>query len=495
VSLAHVEWRAPLMARRCAWPLLVVVAAMLAYANSFAGGFQFDDFNVIVREAGAQSPAAWWASQPGIRPLLKLTYALNRWSPFGLAGLHAVNLLIHLANSVLVAALLMRLVPAAGAGEGTADGRRFAAWLSALVYALHPVQTEAVTYLSGRSTSLAAFFALASIVCWLRGEDDAKGRWHRPLSLLCFVAALLCKEYTAVLPLALLLCASMRAGSDAAWLGRAMHRSMWHWMLLLAALLAASAVPRYRVLWETSLGTRDLVLNLATQVKAVAYLAGQLLRPDRLNADPALPVVPGLDASVWLHGAVLAALLGAGLWAMSRHRVSGFAVVWFFLWLAPTNSLLPRLDVANDRQLYVAMIGPAFALACLLAGRASAWRRTGVVVVALALGAATFQRNLVYRNEVVFWADVTHKSPHHARAFANLGFALASACRPAEARSAFQVALALDPGHVQAAVNLQLLQTGAFEARATTVPDPGAARCAPRLPPQPARTATALSAT
>ena len=82
--------------RRAAFWLVAVLCA--AYASSFAGGFQFDDYNVIVREAGAQSPAAWWASQPGIRPLLKLSYALNRASPFGLAGFHAVNLLIHAGN-------------------------------------------------------------------------------------------------------------------------------------------------------------------------------------------------------------------------------------------------------------------------------------------------------------------------------------------------------------------------------------------------------------
>ena len=89
--------------------LWLVAATGIAYAGSFAGGYQFDDFNVIVREAGAQSPAAWWASQPGIRPLLKLSYALNRASPFGLAGFHLVNLLIHLGNALLVAALLRRL--------------------------------------------------------------------------------------------------------------------------------------------------------------------------------------------------------------------------------------------------------------------------------------------------------------------------------------------------------------------------------------------------
>ena len=456
---------------RRALPLLSLVAVIAAYASSFAGGFQFDDFNVIVREAGAQSPAAWWASQPGIRPLLKLSYALNRASPFGLAGFHAVNLLIHLGNTWLVAALLQRLVPAARDHAGDAAAP---ALLGALVFALHPVQTEAVTYLSGRSTSLAAFFALASIVLWLQGQDEPERRWLRLASLLSFVAALACKEYVAVVPLALLLCAATRAPAGAAWLGAALRGSASHWAVVLAGLFGAAMLPRYRMLLETSLATRDLVANLATQAQGVTYLAGQLVRPDRLNADPALPAAAGIDAAVLVHGLALVALIVTGVWAMRRQRTLGFALLWFFLWLAPTNSLLPRLDVVNDRQLYVALVGPAFGFARLVAQcRPPAWRAALVAALALGLGAATFARNRVYADELVFWADVARKSPHNARAFANLGHALALVCRTADARQALTVALQLDPGADRAAVNLQLLA-----GEDDSMPDPGGA-CAP----------------
>ena len=452
--------------------LLTFVAVLAAYANSFGGGFQFDDFNVIVREAGAQSPAAWWASQPGIRPLLKLSYALNRASPFGLVGFHAVNLLIHLANTGLVAALLQRLVPA-GRGEG--GNAATPALLGALVFALHPVQTEAVTYLSGRSTSLAALFALGSIVLWLQGEDEPDRHWLRLASLASFVAALLCKEYAVVVPLALLLCAATRAADGAPWLRAALRGSALHWAVVLAALLAAAAVPRYRLLLETSLATRDLVSNLATQAQAVVYLAGQLVRPDRLNADPALPVVAALDAAAFADGLVLAVMIATGLWALRRHRTLGFALLWFFLWLAPTNSLLPRLDVANDRQLYVALVGPAFGIASLVARlRPPVWRAAFVATLAVGLGAATFARNRVYADELVFWGDVARKSPHNARAFANLGHALALACRASDAQQALTVALQLDPGEDRAAINLQLLRAGADDS--TTDPDDTCAR-------------------
>lgn len=454
---------------------LVVIALVAAYATSFGGGYQFDDWNVIVREAGAQSPAAWWASQPGIRPLLKLSYALNRASPFGLAGFHLVNLLIHLGNTLLVAALLRRLVVPA---RRDAVHLR-AAWIGAALFALHPVQTEAVTYLSGRSTSLAALFALASLVAWLQGLDEPGRRRWPLISLACFVLALLCKEYVAVLPLALLLCAALRAPLDEVVL----RRAGGHALLVAAALAAALAVPRYRVLLETSLATRELGANLATQAQAVFYLVGQMLWPVRLNADPALPARSGFDAVSLGCAALIVTAFVAGVAALRRRRAAGFALLWFLLWLAPTNSLLARLDVANDRQLYVALVGPAWLLALGLARlRAPAWRGAAVGVLALALGAATAARNGVYADEIGYWADVATKSPHNARAYANLGHALQLACRPDVARAAFEVALRLDPGHERAAVNLWLAEQAVRipgELGRMTAPD---APCRPPLP-------------
>jgi len=449
--------------RRTAVVLLLGVAA--ACANSFAGIYQFDDYNVIVREAGAQSPAAWWASQPGIRPLLKLSYALNRASPFGLAGFHAVNLAIHLACTLLVARLLLGLVPD---GERADRDARLAAWGGAALFALHPVQTEAVTYLSGRSTSLAALFALASIVAWLRGiEAPGQRRWQ-VLSVLAFGAGLLCKEFVAVVPLALLLCAATRAPAGSRWLRPALRRSAPHAGLVLLALLAAAALPRYRMLLETSLATRDPLANLATQAHGIAWLVGQLLRPDRLNADPALPAATGFDTPSLLIGAALGLALIGGLWALRRRPATGFALLWFLLWLAPTNSLLARLDVANDRQLYLAIVGPAWAGArWLLRRRAPVARRAALaVLVALAgaLGIATHLRNHVYADEIGYWADVARKAPHNARAYTNLGHALALAGRRDDAARAWGVALQLDPTNARAAVNLHLLRDTAESA-------------------------------
>ena len=85
---------------------LIVGAVAVAYANALGTGFQFDDFNVIVDEPRVRTVAAWWASMPGIRPLLKLTYALNFTIGSAPIGFHAVNVAIHAVSSCLVFALL-----------------------------------------------------------------------------------------------------------------------------------------------------------------------------------------------------------------------------------------------------------------------------------------------------------------------------------------------------------------------------------------------------
>jgi hypothetical protein len=186
------------------------------------------------------------------------------------------------------------------------------------------------------------------------------------------------------------------------------------------------------------------------------------VRVDRLNIDPALPVhatwTPGLAAE-----AVLLAALAIGAIASLRSRPAlALGILWFFLWLAPTNSLLPRLDVANDRQLYLALVGPAWLAAGLL-GRLSPRRASAVLVLlACALGLATIRRNETYASEIALWEDVVAKSPHSSRAFNNLGYAYALSCRKDDAAAAWRTAQVLDPGNFHPTVNLDLLRKEAL---------------------------------
>ncbi len=427
------SWRAP-------WPAsLLFAAALAAYGGAFFGSFQFDDFNVIVHQGAVHSLGAWWDSMPGIRPLLKLSYALS-WSAGGggTYAFHAANVMLHAANVLLVWQVLRTLFERMGVDE---DG--FAAFAAALLFALHPAHTEAVTYISGRSTSMMAFFYLAGVLAYLRQAP----RWVSPL---CFALALGVKEVAVTLPAALVLCEALDARRPFDWRA-VLRRSAPHWALLALGLALMAALPRYREMLEASLALRTPLEQLGLQLGALARHAAVLTLAVPPNIDPEVPRVAPAAAF-----AVLAAI-GAGLALVRAQPWTALAILWFFLHLAPTNSILPRLDAANDRQLYLASIGPlalaGFALSVLPRGRLIV-----LSLAALVLAAGTVLRNQDYRSEVALWSDTVRHSPGKARAFNNLGFALQQAGRPEEARAAYERALALDPEHIPARINLQELR-------------------------------------
>ena len=427
---------------------LLVATVTVAYANAFGGAFQFDDYNVIVDNPSVHSLGAWWDSMPGIRPLLKFSYALSWSSGHGLAGFHAVNLLCHLGSTLLVYALVAQVL------RQRSDAGAIAL-VTALLFALHPAQTEAVTYLSGRSVSLMALFYLAATVTWLIGCDRGNALLRHGVSPLLFLAALAIKETAWTLPFALMLLVLVRPGAR---LMAAVSQLRVHLALLAVAISAMLATPGYRRLLEGSIGARTLKENLLTQIDGVFYLVTQPLLRLRTNIDPDLAVHTGLTIGLAVKGTVLLALIATGMMQLRRRPRLGVAVLWFFLHLAPTNSLLPRLDVANDRQLYLALIGPALILAITV----SHWLqrpapRLAAAAFMLTLCTSTVFRNDDYRSEIALWQATVHDSPCKARAWNNLGYAyqLAGAAEPA--RSAYEHALALDPEQVNAHFNLESL--------------------------------------
>jgi tetratricopeptide (TPR) repeat protein len=433
---------------------LLAGAVLVAYANALGGAFQFDDYTVIVDNPAVWSLEAWAASMPGIRPLLKLTYALNWSTGLGAAGFHAVNVLCHVTAALLVMRLCRRVVPAS---PGLAPLTGPMAFTASLIFALHPVQTEAVTYLSGRSMSLMAALYLGAVVVQLASGGFLAGR---VASAALFALALATKETAVTLPAALIL---LDRALGTPW-RESLRRTLSHWVVLGAALLAGLATPGYGRLLAFSLSIRTVAENLLTQIDGIGYLLTRPLLLLRTNIDPPLDVQTSLTLALAVQGGLLLLSLAAGVVLFRRSAALGAAVLWLFLHLAPTNSVLPRLDVANDRQLYLALLGPA------LLAAAAIWRglpRAGAVAatctLALVLAAATVVRNADYRTEVALWTATVRGSPQSARAWNNLGYACQLAGDVAAAREAYERALALDPGAFRARWNLERMREAKCE--------------------------------
>ncbi len=441
-------------------PCLLVITA-LAYFSALSAGFQFDDFNVIVDNPAVHSLAAWWGGMPGIRPLLKLSYTLNWLADPGPAGFHAVNVLLHLVNVTLV----WRLTGHLPLPDGEA-GRR-ARLVATLLFALHPIQTESVTYVSGRSMTLMASFGLAGLLAWLEAADKARPRAWQALALLLLTAAILTKEVAVVLPLTLLLFRrSQPTNTPSPALPRpppprrvGLGERAWlpPTLFVLLALATLFALFGYQRLFaETPI--RGLGENLLSELNALYYLLGQLFRPHALNIDPELPELTGWSLLSAAQFTGLAVAIAVAWLARQRRPWLMFSLFWLLILLLPTHTLIARLDLASERHLYLAALGPYWLAAVVLAGLPGRWPwRAAVASLALIGMLFTHQRNLDYRDEISLWQQTTTQSPGNARAWNNLGWAYFEAKRNDEAKLAFARAIEIDPDHEEARQNLDYL--------------------------------------
>lgn len=430
---------------------LLLAAIALAYGNALSGPFQFDDWWAVTDRDATRDLAGWWASLPGIRPLLKLSYALNAMLSPAAWHYRLANVAVHGASTLLVLALLRALLPYLAPRS---PGPAFAAFAAALMFALHPAATEALTYVSGRSVSLAALPWLAALLCLVRGaRDPAARRWPWGAAA-WFALALGVRETAVTLPLAWVLVVAC-----AGWPWRPALRALLPGLGVLAvAGAAALATPGYGSFFAWSLRTRGPLEQLLGQLEAQAYFLSGPLPGLALNIDPDLRVPSGLDGA---HAGVLAAFLAIAALAAWQWRARpwiAFALGWYLLTLAPTNSLLPRFDLANDRHLYLALLAPALALGLGLAAvRPRALGLAALVLAATLAGLATHRRNDDYGSELALWTATVRASPQKARPWTNLGIARQQAGDPAGARAAFHCALRFDPAYRPARWNLAAL--------------------------------------
>lgn len=423
--------------RRWAWGLLLVGAA---YANALWGVFQFDDYRVIVGDPDVHSLAAWWQASGGLRPLLKLSYALNWAGPAQTVGFHVFNLAIHALNGALV----YRLVRVWGARAAPAVNWSWPAFAAALLFLLHPVHTEAVTYISGRSTALMTAAYLSALLAYADGR-----RWALGLGLLCFLAAVGIKESALLLPAAL-----------GVWdwsLGTPWRKALARqWPFWLAALIAGAWLalrPGYATLATASLTQGSPLENLWTQVGAVARLLRQWLWPVALNIDPEIPRLHAWR-EVWPQGCALG--LALVLISLARRRAPwlSLGLGWAGLHLLPLHVVLPRADIANERQLYWADWGLCLLLALGLMRLGVRWRGPMLAGLAFLLALGTAWRNADYGSEVALWEATARRSPTKARVLNNLGYAYQEAGRIEDARAAYGRAVRLDPDYLKARNNL-----------------------------------------
>lgn len=488
---------------------LVVVLGLAAYANAWRGEFVFDDVrhvrdNPVLRDLSAFGwNGAGWRALPN-RGVAYLSFALNyRVGGSGPVGYHAVNIAIHLLNAALVYALVVAAFRAPRlARSRLADQARAVGLVAAVLFVAHPIQTQAVTYVVQRMTSLAATFYLAAVVLYARWRLLARGRsrWASAGAyvgvLLCAVLAMKTKEIAFTLPFAIALYELTFFEPDG-------HRLRRIWPILATAAIVplsvlstasggadatatSAALAATRV--QSDLGRLDY---LATQVSVIVTYLFMLLAPVGQNIDHDYPIYRSfLAPEVFTGLAVLAAFAGAGAWAYARTggrarnpadpalRLVGFCIAWWFLTLSVESSIIPIVDVINEHRVYLPSVGffVAAGIGILLAARRLAGADVAPRAAALAgvgvaclLAAGTLARNRVWASDIALWTDAVSKSADKMRPNLNLGTALVEARRFREAEAPLRRAAQLEPPsalpHVQLA-GVLLTQRRSAEAEA-----------------------------
>jgi tetratricopeptide (TPR) repeat protein len=438
---------------------VIIATGLVCYANSFGGPFIFDDRPSILENPSLDSLAAAWFPPPNItttgRPVLNVTFALNRAiSGDAVWSYHAINLLVHvLAALVLFGVMRRTLRQPVLAGRFGAVARELAL-LVALLWLVHPLQTESVTYIVQRAESLAGLFYLLTLYGLIRSAGSERpGRWHALTAGAC-IFGMACKEVMVSAPLmALLYDRTFLVGS---------FREAWRVRRRLYLLLAATWLP---LAWLVA-GTegRGGSAGFATDVSAWHYLLTQCqavvhyLRlgcwPQPLVLDYGTAVVQH-PSEVWWQALLLLGLFLATVVALIRRPVWGFAGVWFFATLAPSSSFVPvATQTIAEHRMYLPLVLLAAVVVLLphaALGRRSWWLVGAAIAVAATL---TIARNADYRSALAIWTDTAAAQPQNARAHYNLSIELTAAGRATEAVAQLEEALRLQPDYPEAHLNL-----------------------------------------
>jgi len=463
----------PLSGRR----LTLLTAALLAigigaaYSNSLSVGFEFDDVYLLTNNPSIRSlrniPRFFYdpftlttvRENADLRPVLQITYALNH----AISGLrpwsyHAVNMVLHLVAALLVFRIVRdhlwpgpALVPAA----------------AALFFALAPLNSQTLDYMSARSALLCTTLYLAAFWCVLR-----RRQW--PAALL-HALALLTKAIAVTLP-------AVIVAYDFLYRDRARCPTVLGYVrdwrrvvrLVLAPVVLDLAYLLYRRLllppWVSETFHQSFTtpwLWFMSEWSAQLYYVRLFLWPDALSIDHDFPYAFSFfQARAWLALCVIVAWIAVALRSAARRPLVAFATLWFFITLAPESSFAPLAEVVNDHRPYIASsLGLSVLLAWLIHEASSRLRerqQPAFVLACLVLCAVTIpitrHRNWQWQDSVRLWTDAAEKGPGNGRAWMNAGLALMARGQLAEARRHFERARASNPGYAYVYMNISVLE-------------------------------------
>jgi Flp pilus assembly protein TadD len=446
--------------------LWLCVAAMAAGALVYAGAlnnpFVYDDFRTVAENRSLERfpDLIPIVLHDAMRPLAGISWAIDRalWGP-GPLGFHVSSLLLHLLNIALVFVLCRRAALDAGHGQPDRPDRSVAtATVASAIFAVHPVLTQAVGYISARADLLCATGSLVTLLVFRQAVLSGRARWY-VATLAAWVVAVGCKESAVMMP-PLLLAYDALLLADRGTL----RRRVWRFHVPVLAAMALVAVGRLSILWEFEEALRPEVhwSHMLVEADVVRRYVSLLFVATPQSVYHVAPLFTAVSdpraifALVWLLSVLIVAQRAA-----VRDRVIGFGVIWFFLMLVPPAALVV-VNVGEplaEHRVYLPAIGAFLAFAAV-AG--TAWTRLGaarripraalaigLVLLIVGLGERTIARNRIWSDPVQLWAEAADLAPDMWWPHQMLGEALEHRGRCADAVSEYRTAIAARPQEPQ----------------------------------------------
>jgi tetratricopeptide (TPR) repeat protein len=467
---------------------LLIFLGFTIYSNTLNSPFVFDDSeaiqnNVFIRmeEISGRNMIQAATGYGKNRPVSMLSFAFNYYfDRYDVLGYHLVNIFVHLINGILLFFLVKLTLTLSNRQSDTT--RKLdpitittLSFLSALLWLVNPVQTQSVTYIVQRMTSMGATFYILSLILYARGriaqlmsekEGNAGSKHYYLWFAGCFVAGLLalgCKESTAMLPVFIFLYEwYFFRNLDQGWFKRQLKYLVAIFILfgIVAGLyLGFDPLGKFNTLRDYVLKEFTMGERLLTQTRVVVYYLSLIFypNPSRLNLDYDFPVSYSLfnPFTTFLSLMVILALIGLGIYLAKKQRLLSFCIFWFLGNLVIESSVIPLALIFEHRVYMPSMF--VFLLAVVLFHRyiRPAWLTAVIACTTVAVSSYwTYERNKIWQDNISLWSDCIKKSPNKSRPYSNLGQVLTRQERYDEALTNYLKAIELNPNFAIVRYNL-----------------------------------------
>src|SRR3989339_224094 len=498
---------------------LVVIATIIVYHNSLKAPFIFDDKAKIVNNPDIQQLSnlktkliykysennkVFERNDPS-RPLVYLTFTLNYYfgklNPF---GYHLFNLIIHIFNAILVFFLAKKIISViyekgstplenvnnkiggkpCGSNGGSKSpfcnnvrelysltGLTLFPFLVSLLFAIHPINTNTVTYIFSRSDLLATFFYISSLLLFIKATDKNLSIFKSLnllyiLSLICFILAIFSKQIAVTLPAIILIYDYIFLSNFK--ISKIIEKKYYHipyWLLFIGYLAF-----RYFYLGDIGDIEAESTWNrydyLIIQPYIILRYLKMLLIPTGLSIDHIINPVKLYELKTIISFIfIIVVFLSSYIVYRKKTNISKlilFSILWFFIILSPTSSIFPTTSPLVENRLYLSGIGFFIIFVIIYftifkSSKTSTFTIFPVIIYSILLGYGTMKRNHLYQNPILLWQDVIIKYPNSEDARNNLGILLFNLKRYEEAEKEYKEAIKINPNNSESHYNLGVL--------------------------------------